>query len=40
MVDLNISLDEFVTVSNELKEYDDMEKDIKNDNDKRSLKHI
>ena len=40
MIDLDISHDEFVTVSNVLKEYDDMEKDIKNDNDQRSLKHI
>ena len=30
----NISHDEFVSVNNELKEYDDMKEKIKNSNDK------
>ena len=34
LVDSNISLDEFVSVNNRIKEYDDMKEEIKNSNDK------
>ena len=34
LVDSNISLDEFVSVNNRIKEYDDIKEEIKNSNDK------
>ena len=37
LIDSNINQDEFLSVNNVLKEYDDMEKEIKNSNDKFKL---
>ena len=37
LVDSNISLDEFVSVNNRIKEYDDIKEEIKNSNDKQKL---
>ena len=34
LVDSNISLHEFVSVNNRIKEYDDIKEEIKNSNDK------
>ena len=34
LIDSNISHDEFLTVNNVLKDYDDMKEEIKNSNDK------
>ena len=34
LVDSNIGLDEFVSVNNRIKEYDDIKEEIKNSNDK------
>ena len=37
LIELNISHNEFASINNVLKKYDDMKEEVKNSNDKKSL---